>query len=98
MAVTALLELRIKPEALSSIEDLLRKVLADTRAFPGCLGVEVLVDHTDPAHITLQESWESVEHDNAYRAWRASPEGVSGLGDVVAAPPVLTVFTTLFAL
>ena len=98
MAITALLELQITPEALPTAEDLLRKVLADTRARPGCLGVEVLVDAADPAHITVRELWESLEHDNAYRAWRATPEGASPLGTIVAAPPVLTKFTTAFAL
>jgi quinol monooxygenase YgiN len=98
MAITALLELQIKPEALSSVEELLRTVLADTRARPGCLGVEVLVDTADPAHITVRELWESLEHDNAYRAWRATPEGTSPLGTVVAAPPVLTRFDIAFDL
>jgi heme oxygenase (mycobilin-producing) len=48
---------------------------------------------TDPAHVVLYETWESVEHDRAYRAWRASAEGTSELGSILAAAPTLTLFT-----
>jgi len=53
----------------------------------------VLVDSKDPAHVVLSETWESVEHDRAYRAWRATPEGASRLGSILAAAPKLTLFT-----
>jgi heme oxygenase (mycobilin-producing) len=93
VAITAILDLQLKPESLDSAPEVLRKTLTDTRAFPGCLGVTVLVDSEDPAHVVLYESWESVERDRAYRAWRASPEGASDLGSIMAGPPKLTLFT-----
>jgi hypothetical protein len=37
-----------------------------------------------------------MEHDAAYRAWRAG-DGASGLAELLAAPPVLTHFETSFA-
>jgi quinol monooxygenase YgiN len=66
--------------------------LTATRAFPGCLDVTVLVDDGDPAHVVLYERWESAAHDRAYREWRATPEGASGLGSILAAPPALTLY------
>jgi Antibiotic biosynthesis monooxygenase len=51
---------------------LVESVLVATRAFPGCLGVDVLVDTEDEAHLPLIEKWESIEHDQAYRDWRAT--------------------------
>jgi quinol monooxygenase YgiN len=56
----------------------------------------VLVDSTDPAHFLVVEQWASMEHDSAYRAWRATDDGASGLGELLAAPPVLTRFETSF--
>ena len=45
MAITAFLELRVKPEALDQgLHAELHAILSDTRAFEGCLGVEVLTD------------------------------------------------------
>jgi quinol monooxygenase YgiN len=93
MAITAILELQLKADSLETANEVIHATLTDTRAFPGCLGVTVLVDSADPAHVVAVETWESIEHDRAYRAWRATPEGASGLGAIVAAPPKLTHFT-----
>ena len=93
MAITAILDLQLKAEALETASEVIRETLAATRAFPGCYHVAVLVDSADPAHVVLYETWESVEHDSAYRAWRATPEGASRLGSILAAAPKLTLFT-----
>ena len=91
MPVTAHLNLILRAEALPTAPAVLRDILAGTQAFDGCLGVEVLVDSSNPAHILVVEQWASMEHDSAYRAWRAG-EGAGGLGELLAAPPVLTHF------
>lgn len=90
MSITALLELRLKPESLDTALQVLNDVLVATKAFAGNEGVEVLIDTADPAHVIVYETWASLEADGAYRAWRAS-QGQSGLSSVLAAPPVLTV-------
>jgi heme oxygenase (mycobilin-producing) len=93
VAITAILDLQLKLESLETAPAVIHATLTDTRAFPGCLGVTVLIDSEDPAHVVLYESWESIEHDRAYRAWRASPEGASGLGSILAAAPKLSLYT-----
>jgi quinol monooxygenase YgiN len=90
MTVISLLDLRLKPEVLQTAPETLHSVLAATRAREGSLGVDVTVDADDPAHFIVVERWESMEADDAYRAWRSTPEGVSDLGSLLAAPPVLT--------
>ena len=93
MAITATLDMRIKADKLDSAFEVIHETLVGTRAFPGCLYVSVLVDSADPAHVVLYEAWESIEHDRAYRAWRASAEGASELGSILAAAPKLSLFT-----
>lgn len=95
MAVTSVLELQLRPDSLDTALKVIHETLVATRAFAGCLGVSVLVDDADPAHVSLLESWESIEHDQAYRAWRASgdPAAASDLGSVLAAAPKLTMYT-----
>ncbi|MCS5716982.1 antibiotic biosynthesis monooxygenase [Herbiconiux sp. CPCC 205763] len=90
MTVNSLLELTIAPEAVDGAVAHIDRVLEATRAFEGCLGVEVIVDVTDPAHIVLLEKWTTLERDDAYRAFRATPEGASDLGTILAGPPTLT--------
>ncbi|MEN0085571.1 MAG: antibiotic biosynthesis monooxygenase [Leifsonia sp.] len=97
MTVTSLLDMRFAAEHLEDGPPALVAILEDTRAFDGCLGVQVVTDVTDPAHVVAVERWESLEHDEAYRAWRAGP-GASGLGDYLAGPPTLTRFTDVASL
>jgi quinol monooxygenase YgiN len=87
-----MLDLQIKADSLETAHDVIHATLTDTRAFPGCLDVTVLIDSDDPAHVIVYEVWESIESDQAYRAWRASPEGASNLGSILAARK-LTQFT-----
>ena len=94
MAVTALLDLTLRPESVAEAHGVIRETLEATRAFDGCLGVEVLVDSDDETHVVLLEQWHSLDRDAAYRAWRATPEGASRLGTVLAKPPTLTKYTT----
>ena len=90
MAIIATLDLRFDPAKLDEARTVINRVLTETRAFDGNLGVKVLVDTADPAHFMAVETWESIAHDDAYRAWRATPEGASALGSILAGPPTLT--------
>ncbi|MCU1473817.1 putative quinol monooxygenase [Amnibacterium sp.] len=94
MATTALLDLHVRGDRAADAPKVIEAILRDTRAFEGCLGVEVLVDVEDSAHVTVVEHWRSLDRDDAYRAWRATPEGASGLGDLLDRPAVLSRYTT----
>ncbi|QQW36465.1 putative quinol monooxygenase [Mycobacterium marinum] len=94
MAVTVTLELRIKPEAVGAARDVLGRALQDTRAFDGNLGTDVLVDEDDEAHWLIYELWDTVEHDEAYRSFRAGPGRITELPPLLAAPPVKIRYTT----
>jgi quinol monooxygenase YgiN len=94
MAVTVLLELKFKPEAVPAAQDLMRRTLETTRAFEGNLRTDVLVDTDDEAHWIIYEVWDSVEHDDAYRAFRAGEGKVAELPPLLAAPPAKTRYVT----
>ncbi len=90
MAIGVLLEWRFKPEAVDQAPSVVAKVLATTRAFDGCIRIDVLVDAADPTRWLLVELWESLEHDAAYREFRAGPGKVTEIPPMLAAAPVLT--------
>ncbi len=70
MAITAFLELRVKPEALDQgLHAELHAILTDTRAFEGCLGVDVLIDTADPTHIVAVERWASESSRVVWCSW-----------------------------
>ena len=94
MAVTVTLELRIKPDEVPAAHELMGRALQDTRAFDGNLRTDVLVDDDDEAHWIIYEIWESVEHDEAYRRFRAGEGKLTQLPPLLAAPSVKTRYTT----
>lgn len=93
MSLTVHLDLQLTAESVALAPAMLREILADTRVFEGCLGVDVLIDRENPAHVILSQTWASVEADAAYRAWRAGA-GATQLDTLLAAAPVLTRFET----
>jgi len=94
MPVTVTYELRLKPESVPAAREVMRRALKDTRAFDGNLGTDVLVDSDDEAHWLIYELWETVEHDEAYRAFRAGEGKLTELPPLLAAPPVKTRYIT----
>jgi quinol monooxygenase YgiN len=70
------------------------RALQDTRAFEGNLGTDVLVDEDDEAHWLIYELWDTVEHDEAYRAFRAGEGRLTELPALLAATPVKTRYST----
>lgn len=93
MALIALLDLTLKAETLDDAKVVLGRVLADTRAFDGCQGVDVLVDEDDETHWIAYERWESAEADAKYREFREGPGKITDLGPLLGGAPKLTKFT-----
>jgi quinol monooxygenase YgiN len=93
MTLIATLDLRFDPDQLDDARVVIDRVLTETRAFDGCLGVGVLVDANDPSHWIGYQKWESAEHDAAYREFRAGSGKITDLRPLLAAAPVLTWFT-----
>jgi quinol monooxygenase YgiN len=94
MPITVILELKIKPEAVAEARDVMGRALKDTRAFEGNVRTDVLVNEDDEAHWVIYELWESVEHDEAYRKFRAGAGRITELPALLAAPPVKTRYAT----
>ena len=94
MPVTVILELKFRPAAVQAARDVMGRALQDTRAFTGNLQTDVLVDEDDDAHWLIYELWDTVEHDEAYRAFRAGEGRLTELPPLLAAPPVKTRYVT----
>ena len=90
MAITSVLDIRLPADAPADAEARITAVLSATRARPGILSADVVRDLEDPRHLVVLEVWESVEADDAYRAWRATPEGASELRELAQGQVGLT--------
>ncbi|MGZ4513623.1 MAG: putative quinol monooxygenase [Mycobacterium sp.] len=94
MPVTVILELKFKPDAVPKARDVMGRALQDTRAFAGNLSTDVLVDEDDEAHWLIYELWDTVDHDEAYRAFRAGEGRLTELPPLLAEPPVKKRYAT----
>jgi quinol monooxygenase YgiN len=94
MTVTVILELRFKPDEVAAGRELMGRALQDTRAFDGNVRTDVLVDDDDEAHWLIYEIWETIDHDEAYRRFRAGEGKLTQLPPLLAAPPVKTRYVT----
>ena len=94
MTVTVTLELRFTPDAVDAGRELMGRVLQDTRGFDGNVRTDVLIDEDDEAHWLIYELWETVEADEAYRAFRAGEGKITQLPPLLAAPPVKIRYAT----
>ena len=74
MPLTVLFELTIE-EGAADAREVVAATLAQTAAFPGNDGVEVVVDDADPLRIVCVLHWADQPAYDAYIAWRRTPEG-----------------------
>ncbi len=95
MAVTVILDLYVKPEAVDDVIAGLAADLPDTRAFEGNLKVEVCRDQEDPNHITLVERWEQRAHQEKYIAWRGETGNLEKTAAAMSGPLKVTYFDEL---
>ncbi|MCX4095457.1 putative quinol monooxygenase [Nocardia sp. alder85J] len=93
--IVAIVQLRIRPGQVAAARETLAKSIPDTRAFPGCLNVTLLADNADEQRITLVEEWASLEHDRAYRKWRAGAGAVPGMADLFEGIPQFSQHTRI---
>ncbi len=87
MACTVLLEINAKPDQLDTIKKTFKEILGDTRAYDGCIAVEVRQNQDDANNLVLIENWQSRAHYEKYLAWRTETGALEALGALVSSPP-----------
>jgi quinol monooxygenase YgiN len=69
MTELAVLNFKAAKGKFDALGDMFRAVLGDTRAYDGCVKVDVYEDEGNNT-ITLVEEWESLAHQQKYLGWR----------------------------
>jgi quinol monooxygenase YgiN len=90
MTIVSVVGLQFDPAKVDEALVALQATLVDTRAFKGCVSVDVAKDVSTPGHVILVERSESLADDEAYRAFRANG-GPSPLGAFVTGAPTTVV-------
>ena len=69
MAELVVLNFKASEGKFDALADMFRDVLGDTRAYDGCIKVDVYEDRGSST-ITLVEEWETLAHQQKYLGWR----------------------------
>jgi heme oxygenase (mycobilin-producing) len=67
------------------LREFLLSVIATIKSAPGCLSVELLVDHDDAAHLVVFERWQDVASHQA-AAKVIPPSQLAQVQSLIAAP------------
>jgi quinol monooxygenase YgiN len=89
MSTVVLLDFRVKPDAIEETKKFLKKILPDTRAYPGCEGLDVYTNADDPTNFVFHERWQSKEHYQKYFAWRTENGSMDEFGSKLAGAPTV---------
>ncbi len=92
MTVTVTLAFSVRPERAEEFKSLLKDLLPDTRAFEGCLSVDVYQGQDVPGRIVLVEDWESKGHQQRYQDWRDETGIADTVGPFLAGEPQFNYF------
>lgn len=87
MTVVVTFEVAVTPAHRAELTRFMEGVAPETRAYAGCLGVEMLVDIDDPGHVILHQRWASAEAYEHYRQWRRSTGFIDRIRPWLARPP-----------
>ncbi|MGO1411963.1 MULTISPECIES: putative quinol monooxygenase [unclassified Microbacterium] len=92
--IAAIVRFTFAPDAEERIAAVIDSTLATTRTFAGCERIDILRSPERPDEWTLYEVWTDAAMEQAYRDFRASPEGADAdLAALLAEPPTLERFT-----
>ncbi|MCR2765052.1 antibiotic biosynthesis monooxygenase [Microbacterium sp. zg.B48] len=92
--IAALVRFTFREDALERVPAIVKDMLDTTRTFAGLEQLDILRDPERPGLWTLYEIWSDDASEQAYRSFRATPEGgVAGLAEVIAERPSLERFT-----
>jgi len=82
-----IVEFPVHPETRDEFIVALNEILFDTRAYDGCMGVEVWTNQEDDDSVWLYEEWATREHQAAYLNWRTETGNTAHLGPFIKGNP-----------
>ncbi len=70
-------------------------LLLETRAFPGCISIDIYQNDRYPKEFTFSGNWESIEHYERYLTMRAEQGVMDALTAMLQTPPDIQYFKRL---
>jgi len=97
MSTLVILELKVKPDSVNTLKEMVKAVLPDTRSYAGCEGVTFYTNQDDGQTFIAVEKWASKAAYEKYLAWRTETGVMAKLGTMLAGPPSIRYFDAVDA-
>ena len=95
MSTTVLLNAKAKETHIEQFVCFLSTLLFETRAFPGCIDINIYQNDRNPQEFTFYGNWESIEHYERYLTMRAEQGVMDTLTSMLQTPPDIQYFKRL---
>ncbi len=95
MSCTVLLEIQLKPDVIDIAKGAFKELLPDTRAYDGCLGLDVVENQDSPGNLVLIEIWETRAKYEAYLGWRKETGALDQMAEMCVSEPSIRFFDTV---
>ena len=92
MSVLTLVEVNVKPESVNEFKSYMKEIFPGTRAFKGCLGIQLQINQDDATNMIAVEEWETREGHKKYAAWRAETGATTRTVSMLSGPPIVRYF------
>lgn len=90
MANSLILEIPVIPEKRAEFIQVMQGALPVSRAYDGCISIELWTLEGNDGAIQLYETWESKAHQEKYFAWRVETGFLDAIGPFLAGAPTVT--------
>jgi quinol monooxygenase YgiN len=95
VSLVVTLEAKSKPEFTDKVKSILRETILETRAFDGCLAIEIHENVNEKGQFMFHEKWESKSKYDAYFSWRSASEAMKTIGPMLVDRPKITYYESL---
>ncbi len=92
MSTAIIIRLQIQQGRTAEFFDYLKKILPDTRSYPGFINIDVYSSFEDPHKVIMYQVWQSLKHRQAYHAWREKTGVAEKISSFFASPPEMHQF------
>ena len=92
MTCQVILEFKAKQDSIEGVRTFFREILADTRAYEGCVGLNVTQNQDDPAEFVLVQQWDKRANYEAYLKWRMESGAMDAFTVMIDGEPKIRFF------
>ena len=86
MPISSILTATTKDNHASQLITLLNEVLSETRAFPGCISMNILQSEQNPNEFVFSGEWEAASDYENYLSFRTNRGDIERLSSLLVAP------------